>query len=210
MPLVTQLQQLERDLPVSHHILTNGQAMSLTFIEIDVAEHFELIHRVSLDPVSFVSSVGSAALVSLALFGAFVTTAYPKDAAVVDILQPFEFAGLIVGAMLPYWFSAMTMKAVGVAALDMVDEVRRQFRSVPTDANGEKDFSRFKADYSHCVRISTEASLRMMIAPGALVMLTPLIVGFVFGRDALAGVLAGALVSGVQMAISAANSGGQD
>jgi Na+/H+-translocating membrane pyrophosphatase len=71
-----------------------------------------------------------------------------------------------------------------------------------------QDFSRFQADYSHCVRISTEASLRMMVAPGALVMLTPLIVGFTFGVHALAGVLAGALVSGVQMAISAANTGG--
>jgi len=150
-------------------------------------------------------AIGSAALVSLALFGAFVTTA---GLGTVDILQPFEFAGLIVGAMLPYWFSALTMKSVGIAALSMVEEVRRQFREVPVGANGEKDFSRFHADYSHCVRISTEASLRMMIAPGALVMLTPLIVGFLFGVHALAGVLAGALVSGVQMAISAANTGG--
>ena len=147
---------------------------------------------------------GSAALVSLALFGAFVTTV---GLTTVDILQPFQFSGLIVGAMLPYWFSAMTMKSVGIAALAMVEEVRRQFRTVPI-VNGEKDFSRFQADYSHCVRISTEASLRMMVPPGALVMLTPLIVGFVFGVDCLAGVLAGALVSGVQMAISAANTGG--
>lgn len=149
-------------------------------------------------------AIGSAALVSLALFGAFVTTV---GLTTVDILQPFQFSGLIVGAMLPYWFSAMTMKSVGIAALAMVEEVRRQFRTVPV-VNGEKDFSRFQADYSHCVRISTEASLRMMVPPGALVMLTPLIVGFVFGVDCLAGVLAGALVSGVQMAISAANTGG--
>lgn len=150
-------------------------------------------------------AIGSAALVSLALFGAFVTT---SGLTTVDILQPFQFAGLIVGAMLPYWFSAMTMKSVGIAALAMVEEVRRQFRLVPTLPNGEKDFSRFHADYSHCVRISTAASLRMMIPPGALVMLTPLIVGFLFGVNALAGVLAGALVSGVQMAISASNTGG--
>ena len=97
---------------------------------------------------------------------------------------------------------------MGIAALAMVEEVRRQFRTVPVLANGEKDFTHFKADYSHCVRISTEASLRMMVPPGALVMLTPLIVGFVFGVDALAGLLAGSLVSGVQMAISAANTGG--
>lgn len=79
-------------------------------------------------------AIGSAALVSLALFGAFVTTV---GLTTVDILQPFQFAGLIVGAMLPYWFSAMTMKAVGIAALDMVEEVRRQFRTVPV-VNGEK------------------------------------------------------------------------
>lgn len=150
-------------------------------------------------------AIASAALVSLALFGAFVTT---EKVDKVDILKPFQFAGLIVGAMLPYWFSAMTMKSVGIAALAMVEEVRRQFRAVPTLPNGEKDFSRYRADYSHCVRISTEASLRMMIPPGALVMLTPLVVGFLFGVHALAGVLAGALVSGVQMAISGANTGG--
>jgi len=109
--------------------------------------------------------------------------------------------------MLPYWFSAMTMKSVGIAALAMVGEVRRQFETVPMK-NGEKDFSMWHADYSHCVRISTQASLRMMIPPGALVMLTPLVVGFLFGVDCLAGVLAGALVSGVQMAISGANTGG--
>jgi inorganic pyrophosphatase len=150
-------------------------------------------------------AIGSAALVSLALFGAFVTTV---KLAAVDILQPFEFAGLLVGAMLPYWFSAMTMKSVGQAALAMVAEVRRQFATVPLDEEGKKDFSNFRADYATCVAISTKSSLRMMIAPGALVMLTPLIVGYFFGVKALAGVLAGALVSGVQMAISAANTGG--
>ena len=160
-----------------------------------------LVHHVCFSSFCL---VGSAALVSLALFGAFVTTTGLPS---VDILKPFQFAGLLVGAMLPYWFSAMTMKSVGIAALAMVAEVRRQFLAVPT-VNGEKDFSRFQADYSHCVRISTEASLRMMIAPGALVMLTPIIVGFVFGVNALAGVLAGALVSGVQMAISSSNTGG--
>jgi len=150
-------------------------------------------------------AIGSAALVSLALFGAYVTTV---GLTTVDILQPFQFAGLLVGAMLPYWFSALTMKSVGIAALAMVEEVRRQFNTVPIDRDGKKDFSNFRADYTTCVAISTKASLHMMIAPGALVMLTPLIVGFLFGVEALAGVLAGALVSGVQMAISAANTGG--
>jgi len=114
----------------------------------------------------------------------------------------------LVGAMLPYWFSAMTMKSVGIAALAMVEEVRRQFNTVPIDRDGKKDFSNFRADYATCVAISTKSSLKKMIPPGALVMLTPIIVGFLFGVEALAGVLAGALVSGVQMAISAANTGG--
>lgn len=150
-------------------------------------------------------AIGSAALVSLALFGAFVTTVGLPQ---VDILQPFQFAGLLVGAMLPYWFSAMTMKAVGIAAQDMVEEVKRQFLTVPVDANGRKNFDSYKPDYTRCVEISTKASLQKMVAPGALVMLSPLITGFFFGVEALAGLLAGALVSGVQMAISASNTGG--
>ncbi|MBA0751977.1 hypothetical protein Gogos_000859 [Gossypium gossypioides] len=115
-------------------------------------------------------AIGSAALVSLALFGAYVSRAGIKS---VDVLTPKVFIGLIVGAMLPYWFSAMIMKSVGSAALKMVEEVRRE-----------------------------------MIPPGALVMLTPLIVGTFLGVETLAGVLAGSLVSGVQVAISASNTGG--
>jgi inorganic pyrophosphatase len=143
-------------------------------------------------------AIGSAAFVSLALFGAFVTTVGLTS---VDILQPFQFAGLLVGAMLPYWFSAMTMKSVGFAAKEMVIEVRRQFHTLKLMEGGTPN-------YAECVRISTEASLKEMLPPGALVMLTPLIVGFFFGVEALAGVLAGALVSGVQMAISSSNTGG--
>ncbi|VAI83333.1 unnamed protein product [Triticum turgidum subsp. durum] len=124
-------------------------------------------------------AIGSAALVSLALFGAFVSRAGVK---VVDVLSPKVFIGLIVGAMLPYWFSAMTMPGLmeGTA----------------------------KPDYATCVKISTDASIKEMIPPGALVMLTPLIVGTLFGVETLSGVLAGALVSGVQIAISASNTGG--
>jgi len=150
-------------------------------------------------------AIGSAALVSLALFGAYVTVV---KLPMVNILNPYVFAGLLVGAMLPYWFSAMTMKSVGAAALAMVEEVRRQFSTVPLDEHGVKDFTNFRADYATCVSISTKSSLRMMVAPGALVMLSPLITGYFFGPTALAGLLAGALVSGVQMAISAANTGG--
>lgn len=139
-------------------------------------------------------AIGSAALVSLALFGAYVSRA---GIATVDVIQPKEFVGLIVGAMLPYWFSAMTMKSVGKAALAMVEEVRRQFREIPGLMAGTT-----KPDYKRCVEISTDASIKEMIPPGALVMLTPLIVGTLFGVETLAGLLAGALVSGVQVITS--------
>ncbi|VAI71124.1 unnamed protein product [Triticum turgidum subsp. durum] len=135
-------------------------------------------------------AIGSAALVSLALFGAFVSRAGVK---VVDVLSPKVFIGLIVGAMLPYWFSAMTMKSVGSAALKMVEEVRRQFNTIPGLMEGTA-----KPDYATCVKISTDASIREMIPPGALVMLTPLIVGTLFGVETLSG----------QIAISASNTGG--
>lgn len=111
--------------------------------------------------------------------------------------------GLLVGAMLPYWFSAMTMKSVGKAALAMVEEVRRQFNTIPGLMEGTA-----KPDYKNCVEISTAASLQEMIPPGALVMLSPVVVGILFGTTTLAGMLAGALVSGVQIAISASNTGG--
>ncbi|KAL1564030.1 Pyrophosphate-energized vacuolar membrane proton pump 1 [Salvia divinorum] len=145
-------------------------------------------------------AIGSAALVSLALFGAFVSRAGVSS---VDVLTPKVFIGLLVGAMLPYWFSAMTMKSVGSAALKMVEEVRRQFNSIPGLMEGLA-----KPDYATCVKISTDASIKEMIPPGALVMLTPLIVGTFFGVETLSGVLAGSLVSGVQIAISASNTGG--
>ncbi|XP_031477603.1 pyrophosphate-energized vacuolar membrane proton pump-like isoform X3 [Nymphaea colorata] len=145
-------------------------------------------------------AIGSAALVSLALFGAFVSRASLKT---VDLLSAKVFIGLIVGAMLPYWFSSMTMKSVGSAALKMVEEVRRQFNTTPGLMEGH-----VKPDYANCVRISTDASLREMIPPGALVLLSPLIAGTFFGVETLSGLLAGALVSGVQVAISASNTGG--
>ncbi|EES07699.1 hypothetical protein BDA96_04G357000 [Sorghum bicolor] len=145
-------------------------------------------------------AIGSAALVSLALFGAFVSRAGVK---VVDVLSPKVIIGLVTGAMLPYWFSAMTMKSVGRAALEMVEEVRRQFATIPGLMEGTG-----KPDYARCVKISTDASIRQMVPPGALVMLTPLVVGTLLGVHTLAGVLAGALVSGVQVAISASNTGG--
>jgi inorganic pyrophosphatase len=147
-------------------------------------------------------AIGSAALVSLALFGAYITRA-DIDVAQSSILDPKIFSGLLVGAMLPYWFSAMTMKSVGKAALAMVEEVRHQFATIQGLMEGTG-----RPNYRRCVEISTAASLSEMIPPGCLVMLTPVIVGILFGVQALTGVLAGALVSGVQMAVSMSNTGG--
>lgn len=147
-------------------------------------------------------AIGSAALVSLALFGAYITRA-GITVADSSILDPEVFAGLLVGAMLPYWFSAMTMKSVGKAALAMVEEVRHQFNTIPGLMEGTA-----RPDYRRCVEISTAASISEMIPPGCLVMGTPVIVGTLFGVRTLAGVLAGALVSGVQMAVSMSNTGG--
>lgn len=150
-------------------------------------------------------AIGSAALVSLALFGAFVTssTAFDSKNPQVNLLNPIEFAGLLFGAMIPYAFSAMTMKSVGKAALAMVEEVRRQFREDAGILTGES-----RPNYRRCIQVSTDASLSEMIAPGALVIFTPILVGFLLGPRCLAGVLAGALVSSVQLAISASNTGG--
>jgi H(+)-translocating pyrophosphatase len=160
-------------------------------------------------------AIGSAAFVSLALYGAFITRATysptdehgkPYAGYVIDNVQVTNallFSGLLIGAMLPYAFSAMTMKAVGKAALEMVFEVRKQLEENPRIKTGE-----VAPDYERCIAISTAASLREMIAPGALVILTPLVVGIFFGPRAVAGLLPGALVSGVQMAISSSNTGG--
>ncbi|MDX1957863.1 MAG: V-type H(+)-translocating pyrophosphatase [Leptospiraceae bacterium] len=150
-------------------------------------------------------AIGSAALTSLALFAAFITRSRLQDKSIgnIDLLDPLVFGGLLFGAMLPFIFSAFTMKSVGDAAKDMVEEVRRQFREIPGLMEGTG-----KPDYKKCVDISTTAALREMIAPGVLVLATPIVVGFLFGIQSLAGVLAGALVSGVVLAISSANSGG--
>lgn len=144
-------------------------------------------------------AIGSACLVALALFGAFVTRSAMNS---VNILRPLEFAGLIVGAMLPYYFSAMTMESVGTAAESIIEEVRRQFAD-PQVRSGERP-----PDHARCVAIATEASLRCMVAPGLLVLLAPLAVGFALGPRGVCGLLSGAIVSGVQVAVSFSNSGG--
>lgn len=135
---------------------------------------------------------------SLALFGAFITRTGLSG---VNILAPLEFTGLLLGAMIPYAFSGLTMKSVGKAAFKMVEEVRRQFHEMRENPDLEPDYER-------CVKISTNASLKEMIIPGLIVMLSPILLGYLCGPKAVAGLLAGILISGVQMAISMSNSGG--
>jgi len=148
-------------------------------------------------------AIGSAALVSLALFGGFVTRIGESE---INILSPITFAGLFMGAMLPYWFTAMTMKSVGLAAMEMVKEVKHQFATIPGLLEGLPGHG--PPDHAKCIKISTDASLREMILPGLLVMLSPIITGTFFGVHAVSGLLVGALTSGVQLAISQSNTGG--
>ena len=150
-------------------------------------------------------AIGSACLVGLALFGAFITRT-GRTAASVSLVSPLIFASLIFGAMIPYWFSAMTMKSVGKAANEMVKEVARQFREIPGLLEGTPGHA--PADHARCIAISTDASLREMVPPAILVMSTPLLFGIFLGVDSVAGMLAGAIVSSIQMAISSSNTGG--
>ena len=150
-------------------------------------------------------AIGSAALVSLALTAAFVTRTEVLENGV-NLLNPTVFSFLLIGSMLPYWFSAMTMKSVGQAANEMVREVARQFREIPGLLEGTPGHG--PPDHARCIAISTDASLREMVAPAVLVMSTPLLFGIFLGVDAVAGLLAGAISSSIQMAISASNTGG--
>jgi K(+)-stimulated pyrophosphate-energized sodium pump len=145
-------------------------------------------------------AIASAALTSLALFAAFMGTAHINS---IDISKSTILAGLFVGGMIPFVFSALAMSAVGRAAMAMVHEVRRQFREIPGIMEGTG-----KPEYDKCVAISTKAAIREMILPGAMALLVPIIVGFAFGPEVLGGVLAGVTVSGVLMAIFQSNAGG--
>jgi K(+)-stimulated pyrophosphate-energized sodium pump len=145
-------------------------------------------------------AIASAALTSLALFAAFVGIA-GIDA--IDIYKADVLAGLFVGGMIPFIFSSLAIAAVGRAAMDMVNEVRRQFREIP----GIMEY-KAKPEYDKCVEISTKASIREMIAPGAIALLSPILVGFAFGPEVLGGMLAGVTVSGVLMGMFQSNAGG--
>jgi len=137
-------------------------------------------------------AIGSACLVALALFGAFVVRTKIQT---VNILEEIVLASIIVGAMIPYVFSAMTMKSVGQAAGEMCKQVSDQVRAG-------------KNDPKECIKIATESSLREMILPGVMVIFTPLVLGTFFGPKSVTGYLAGVIVSGVQMAIASSNTGG--
>ena len=171
-------------------------------------------------------AIGSAALTALALFSAFMHTA---GIDVIDISNPKVMGGLLLGGMLPFLFSSMAMDAVGRAAEDMIDEVRRQFHNIPELKNAlqvmrkneGKDEDQWsaedkavfdkadgKAEYEKCVEISTKASIREMLMPGLIAVLTPAVVGFLGGAEMLGGLLAGVTVTGVMMAIFQSNAGG--
>ena len=171
-------------------------------------------------------AIGSAALTALALFAAFMATAGITS---IDIAQPKVMAGLLLGGMLPFLFSALSMNAVGRAAMDMINEVRRQFKSIPElnkalavmKKYDGKDMSEWsaadvatfeaadgKAEYDKCVAISTAASIREMVVPGLIAVISPVLVGFGGGAEMLGGLLAGVTVCGVLMAIFQSNAGG--
>ncbi|MCA6456582.1 MAG: sodium-translocating pyrophosphatase, partial [Chitinophagaceae bacterium] len=145
-------------------------------------------------------AIASAALTALALFAAFVGIAGIKG---IDIYHADVLAGLFVGGMIPFIFSSLAIRAVGEAAMSMVEEVRRQFHTIPGIMEGTG-----KPEYDKCVAISTEASLKKMMLPGAIAILTPIVIGFVFGPEVLGGFLAGATVSGVLMGMFQNNAGG--
>jgi inorganic pyrophosphatase len=150
-------------------------------------------------------AIGSACLVSIALFGGFITRS-GLEAHGFNVLKPIAFASLLVGAMIPYWFTAMTMKSVGIAAMEMVKEVKFQFATIPGLLEGTPGHA--PPDHARCIKISTDASLREMVPPGVLVISTPILTGVIFGVEAVCGILTGAIVSAVQLAISQSNTGG--
>ena len=145
-------------------------------------------------------AIGSAALTALALFVSYATEV---ELNAIDLLDPNVVIGLLIGGMLPFAFSALTMESVSKAAYKMIEEVRRQFREIPGILKGEA-----KPDYSSCVSISTRAALHEMIVPGVMAVVVPLLVGILLGPAALGGLLAGSLVTGVLLAIYMSNAGG--
>ncbi|WP_438318063.1 sodium-translocating pyrophosphatase [Candidatus Caldatribacterium sp. SIUC1] len=145
-------------------------------------------------------AIGSAALTAMGLFAAYGQAVGLRS---MDLLHPHTVVGLFVGGMMPFLFSSLAMKAVGRAAFQMVEEVRRQFREIKGLMEGKA-----RPDYARCVDISTRGAISRMILPGVLAVVVPLVVGLVLGREALGGLLAGAIISGLMLAIMMANAGG--
>jgi len=145
-------------------------------------------------------AIGSAALTALALFSAYSTAVGLQ---IIDLLRPQTVVGLFVGGMMPFLFSSLALRAVGRAAFRMVEEVRRQFKEIPGLMEGKA-----KPDHARCIDISTRGAISQMILPGILAVAVPLVVGVVLGKEALGGLLGGAIVSGLVLAIMMANSGG--
>jgi K(+)-stimulated pyrophosphate-energized sodium pump len=145
-------------------------------------------------------AIASAAMTALALFAAFRVQSGLDG---IELTKPLVMSGLFIGGMLPFLFSSMAMKAVGGAAMEMIEEVRRQFREIPGLLEGKAD-----PDAARCVQISTDAAIRKMVLPGLMALITPVVIGFGFGPEALGGVLAGVTISGVTMAIFMSNAGG--
>ncbi|NLM04311.1 MAG: sodium-translocating pyrophosphatase [Clostridiales bacterium] len=145
-------------------------------------------------------AIGSAALTALALFATYTAAVGLEN---ISLTNPSVIVGMLIGGMLPFLFSALTMEAVGKAAFEMIEEVRRQFRDIPGIMEGKA-----KPDYAKCVDISTAAALKEMIVPGLLAVLVPVVVGVLLGTEAVGGLLGGSLVTGVLMAIFMSNAGG--
>lgn len=145
-------------------------------------------------------AIGSAALTALALFASYAQAVNLKG---IDLLTPVTLVGVLLGGMLPFLFGALTMESVGKAANEMVEEVRRQFREIPGIME-----EKAKPDYARCVEISTASALKEMMLPGVLAIIAPLAVGLLLGAEALGGLIGGAVVTGVLMAILMANAGG--
>ncbi len=145
-------------------------------------------------------AIGSAALTALALFAGY---SQAVNLTSIDVLNPVVIVGVFIGGLLPFVFSSMSMKAVGEAAYDMVEEVRRQFKKIKGLMEGKA-----KADYERCVSISTKAALRQMIVPSLLAILTPVVLGILLGAEAVGGMLVGTIITGFMLAVMMANSGG--
>ena len=145
-------------------------------------------------------AIGSAALTALALFASYNEVV---QLSAIDVSKPAVVAGMLIGGMLPFLFSSLTMDAVGTAANDMIIEVRRQFKEIPGIMEGKAT-----PDYKTCVDISTSAALKQMVVPGVLAVVSPILIGFLLGAEALGGLLAGSLITGVLMAIFMSNAGG--